>query len=423
MSRIEELFRDAVADAPPTRLTADALYDAGRRRRAWFRGGLAALGVAVVGALVGTAVVQPAGPNQSTFDNQTGPIAWAGAGDRDHLYLLRDDCAASYRVEFIKHPAATYDSPHCPQLDASSDGGQTWLGRDLPAPGADWQLTLLGPRTLLAAPTVAGRYLSTDGGSHWAPFSVGTTPLAAVPEGSWAVGWQIPEDSGHPEPVVAAVDPSTGTMRPLAVAPGLVRPLVQPVPAEAGVWVTGTDPVSRRPAVAVSRDAGRTWSTHVFAELAPEFDPPAPSAPAVVAPPGVSFPAYVTTVDGRLVFLTVYSDGAGYIYRSTDGGTTWPRSDPTGHGAQFGSNGTAGLVLRDGAHLVFAAYGPNDVPGQVRFAASRDGGPYQDVPGPALSLLAATSISAVGGGGYFTRDSYGLYASDDGLTWRTIYPA
>jgi hypothetical protein len=71
----------------------------------------------------------------------------------------------------------------------------------------------------------------------------------------------------------------------------------------------------------------------------------------------------------------------------------------------------------------FSAISPNDKPGEVRYAASKDGGPYRDVAGPPLSWLAATSISAVPGGGYLTRDSYGVYASDDGVTWRPIYSA
>ena len=97
------------------------------------------------------------------------------------------------------------------------------------------------------------------------------------------------------------------------------------------------------------------------------------------------------------------------------------RADPTGHGGTFGSIGSAGFVTRDGTHMVFSAFSPNDKPGEVRYAASKDGGPYRDIAGPPLSWLAATSISAVSGGGYLTRDSYGVYASEDGVTWRTVY--
>jgi len=420
MSRIEQLFQDAVADAPPTRLTPDKLYAAGRRRRTWFRGGLAALGVAVVGVLVGAVAANPAGPAPSTFDNQNGPVRWARAGDKDHLFLLSNDCLPSQRAN---RPEEPLDPRQCPdELRASTDGGRAWQVRPLPSAQADWQVTLLGTQTLLARTGADRRQVSVDGGVHWAPFTVATTTLAAVPAGSWAVGWPIPEVA-TPVPadtVVAAVDPSTGAMRPLAAQPPMLRLYVQQAPLDAGVWVTGTDPATRRPAVAVSRDDGRTWSVHVFAELAPEFDPPTPG-PAVAPPPGVSFPPYATTVDGQLVYLTVDSDGVGYIYRSTDGGTTWQRADPTGHGGTFGSIGSAGFVTRDGTHMVFSAFSPNDRPGEVRYAASKDGGPYRDVAGPPLSWLAATSISAVSGGGYLTRDSYGVYASDDGFAWRTIY--
>ena len=425
MSRIEQLFQDAVADAPPTRLTPGELYAAGRRRRNWFRASLAALGVAVAGAVVGAVVVNTAGPAPSTFDNQNGPIRWARAGDQDHLFLLSNDCLPSQRAN---QPEEALDPRQCPDvLRASTDGGRTWQMRPLPSPRADWRITLLGTQTLLvlwgndlAAPH--DRQISTDGGSHWTPYSVGTAPLPAVPSGSWAVTLAMPEvAAAGPSDVVTAVDPATGTMRPLATQPPLFRPFVQPAPADAGLWVTGTDPVTRRPTVAVSHDAGRSWSAHVFDQLAPEFEPPTASAPAVVAPTGVSFPAYVATVDGQLLYLTVYSDGVGYIYRSIDGGATFARADPTGHGATFGSVGSAGFVTRDGTHMVFSAFSPNDRPGEVRYAASKDGGPYRDIAGPPLSWLAATSISAVSGGGYLTGDSYGVYASDDGVTWRTIY--
>src|SRR5215470_15969317 len=111
MSRIEQLFQDAVADAPPTRLTPGKLYEAGRRRRNWFRGGLAALGLAVAGVVAGAVAVGTAGPAPSTFDNQNGPIRWAGAGDKDHLFLLSNDCLPAQRAN---HPEEPLDPRQCP---------------------------------------------------------------------------------------------------------------------------------------------------------------------------------------------------------------------------------------------------------------------------------------------------------------------
>ncbi len=111
-------------------------------------------------------------------------------------------------------------------------------------------------RMLVSAKTSAGRriYDQVDVGNT-AP-SVASAP---PPSGLWPVQ---PDTGG----VVSVFDLLTGRMQALPAQPGLSSAVVVPgIAAGRGIWVTGTDPVSGEPAVAVSHDGGRHWSSNDLA--------------------------------------------------------------------------------------------------------------------------------------------------------------
>ena len=187
------------------------------------------------------------------------------------------------------------------------------------------------------------------------------------------------------------------------VGTGLIGASVALAAQRAGVArVTGFDPVSHRPAVAWSRDAGRTWTKHVFTEA----DPVPTLSPAGLAP-------QVHTADGRTAYAMVDNRQAvARIYRTVDGGATWSLFQQGERVPSF-----IGFVAGDGAHVLLLPTKSGN-----EYLASRDGGTYhpQQMTGvPAPPRLP----QAVTGGGYVTTveaDPTAVYLSDDGLSWRRV---
>jgi hypothetical protein len=179
---IEELFEQAVAQMPPSRLSAAQVYASGRARRRRRRGAAAgsavSAGVAVL--LVGIAAVT--GGTPTVTSTPSGVVMWAGAADNSNLYLVTDKCAepenepsplpsgytihngfirdpvtSSPTLQSLESPAADSSYPpmlapspvqRCDELFASRDGGRSWRSQGLlPGPlrhGSRW--TGLGQR-------------------------------------------------------------------------------------------------------------------------------------------------------------------------------------------------------------------------------------------------------------------------------------
>ena len=438
MTRIDNLFAQSVelaeADAPPSPLRAAQLFRAGRRRRTRMTAILAAMSVALATGAVGAIAAIATGASPNPTPNPTpkvpepaGPVRWAGTGDRDHLYVLSNDCYPT--------AANNIDPLTCPpdRLLASVDGGRTWTTRALPATHVE-VVAVLGTEVLQAqalvssADPVLPRQLSVDGGRHWAQLQESNEPLATVPAGSSPVAWFFqPADTPiavRPGQVVtltadsrsyqvAAVDQTTGTIRPLEHQPPLRWLRVSTSPAEHGIWASGYDPTTRRPAVSVSRDAGRTWQTTVLAD--------APVPVTLDAFPG-SAPD-VDTADGQIVYATVqvHNDADPYVvFCSLDGGLTWQKGDPTN---QITAGVDTTIALPDNRHLAISVLGTDSGPA-VHYLAATGTGPYRDIAAPpSLWAGAATSILPMPGGGYLTTDAAGVYLSDDGLIWHRVWPS
>jgi photosystem II stability/assembly factor-like uncharacterized protein len=396
VTRIEDLFAHAVeqaeAQAPPSRLSAPYAYSQGRRRRSLLISAVTAAALAVGGATAGTAAgsrLEEANPVPQAVSDFSGNVVWAGAGDRDHLYALRTRCAPPTR------PCTT--GP----LLGSTDGGRTWTERRTPAgPGIFTDASVLGV-SIVRMTGPGGDVISVDGGWHWSATASDPHPFSAVPDAAEAVGWTA--SSG--ETRVAAVNPATGAIRALEVQPPLMAISVRPIPADLGIWVTGLDWITHRPAVSVSRDRGQTWTTALLPDL-PSVTWPDPSAVATL-----------DTADGRVAYVQAEINGPGpteqAVFRTADGGATWVRVDPTGrlrHGFKVS------FVARDNRHVAIGDPSPS-----ATYVSSVDAGPYEDLSLP-LPASAAAAIRVMRGGGYLTSSPDAIYVSDNGLAWRCVWP-
>jgi len=204
------------------------------------------------------------------------------------------------------------------------------------------------------------------------------------------------------------MDPATGTLAPLAAQPALAQYVMAAAPVDAGLWVKGLDPATRRPAVAVSRDRGQTWTVTVFT-----MESPAPS-------PGGGTPrSYlpdIATADGRTVYAIIEGtdDGFAHLYRSTDGGATWQRTNPDGPPSGLPFVTTQSFVTTDGAHVMLLQEGDTAVA-----KISPDGRTYAPLamPGGPANVAAPTVINKTH---YLSHDGQALYLSTDGRNWRRL---
>ena len=400
---LRDLFEElAATPGPPTRSTAGATYAVGRqrwrRRRAVTAATATILAVTVAGVAAATIALQtrpvaPVAPSGSGRP-EPGLLQWAGAADADHLYLAYFACRVG---------------PSCPKtrvrIVGSDDGGQTWTQR---TPAVDiGEITILGPGVLVGHGSAQsnGPTLSADGGRVWRPLTVTDRPAPAVPPGGGLVCLSL----GQAGCELYAVDPAAGTASRLAAPPTVVVPDQGHVTTVGGaIWLGGLG--DGWPAVAVSRDGGRHWSTVNLTDTGTRRYE-ANTSVEVTTVDGYSAYVVATDVTGkrRKVFRGTIGDG----FEPVGGAEKVPYSD---HG------GPASFTLADGTHVIQQTL--SDRPGRdrVRFWAG-DGLAYRPIE---LDGLPDTvyPIRRTPGGFYYTR-TYGdqrgqLYGSADGRHWTRI---
>ncbi|GGM25575.1 hypothetical protein ACFFX1_09735 [Dactylosporangium sucinum] len=406
-TRFEELADTA---APPTRLSADAVYVKAWRRHRRRRAVAAAVVVAVVAGLGLAALrsepdVVPPPPTQEG----SGPVLSAAATDAGHLYAGVRGCDG------------------CPaKLLGSDDGGRTWTVRqedfgdgqvDAPAPGVLLRTTeTMGDETGQSGPKVIRHnHVSLDGGRTWRELVLVAEEVPAVPPQGWlqCAPYRLNERCR-----LVAVDPVAGRMAPLASQPDLVVGAVSDQPASPGMWVTGTVPgIGGHPAVAFTPDRGRTWRVHAF-------DQPQVVHLAVASSDGRTGYAILSTrADDTDPAATASAGLAARVLLTTDGGATWRPVDP-GHSLPIGGGyyiSEDTYVAADGTHVVLIRddRGPrwyvSSDQGQHYRAERPDGLPER----PVVTGLRAPVQSAVPGV-YLMFDADAVYRSADGRRWTRL---
>ncbi|GAA1884812.1 hypothetical protein [Asanoa iriomotensis] len=375
-----------------------------RRRRATTAGAaaLAVLGVIAIGARPWQ---QDAGPTTVTA---TDPPAIAPVYRGGGIEIIGLSPTKVHEIDGDIADVEFTDPAHgiamagcdrdCPPPASTEDGGLSWHTVPMSPSGGD------GPTDVTAFP--GGHWLLRGGGSQWSSFSgVGweaSTPPAPTAQENIGPG-QLPgiERAGG-DLVVRSWD--QGTLGPLVEQPDLAVRWVAPAPAGDGSWWVG-GLSGTTPAVAVSHDAGRDWTTTVL-------DPPVGEVADVrIGTLGSEVYALATGQVGELLG----------VYHSADGGRTFTATYLSAGGGpgpddKVPGGGVAGdpVPLLDGRLLVVERDGR-----QSSWWVSTDAGrTFSPVPG----LPAAGSIRRT----YAGYVVYGLFQSSwaafstDGSNWQKL---
>ncbi|MFF9149840.1 WD40/YVTN/BNR-like repeat-containing protein [Streptomyces sp. NPDC014861] len=218
------------------------------------------------------------------------------------------------------------------------DAGAWRLGRS-PLPelrgdeGVSAQLTVLGPgRALIedgGGEEPLEGWFTADGGRSWR--SVDRRPAGRTPEipAGAVLTTECATSPGEPaerceRELLAVISPRDGRRRTLVAQPPLGA---HPVPAgvvepDGSWWVSGVEPSSGRAVVAVSRDAGRSWS---LSRPSSPTEEPGRFIKVVVGPDAV----YAAEL-GELSEGTPVTNPLRALHRSLDGGRSWQRVWTTG---------------------------------------------------------------------------------------------
>lgn len=251
---------------------------------------------------------RPGDPSQ--FSTNIQPPAFA---DSEHGYALLDDPCQ------VRADGASYCTKG---MVATEDGGQSWRHRPLPrklwsSGGLAHILALLGPQEVVLDNEDGRWFYSANGGRDWRAVPLTPQPkIRSIPQQAALTGCYLPGDRCADDLLV--IQPGSGRPAVLANAPDLDEMAPGPIPTADGTWwVAGTAPETGRLTLAVSSDAGQTWTAAAVPELDSEgFQPPGLS---VASGPG-----------GLYALARGYDDEASQplaaLYHSTDGGATWQQT-------------------------------------------------------------------------------------------------
>jgi hypothetical protein len=440
MTKINQLFDEAVSAPPPSRLTAAGVLVAARARRQRMTAALASLAL-VAGGITVAIGLNLAGTDARHAPASTtppGPLEWAGRGDASHLYRVTNICGENPRMAVSPPPTTgpKASEPLCSELWASADGGATWSSRGQME--AD-SIIIAGPQSLLryrrpsAAPSPSAEEpafsfeLSADAGVTWTALPPNGPPLDAVPANGLVVSI-TPTN-------LWLFDPSQGRVRPLT---GPFLAFGQGSSSNASghsLWFGGIDPATGRLAVIVARAGDRSWTTRLLPNVEPVVDPSASHAAGDASPSAKTARAtYILQVipgaDGRTAYVTVYDtdapqrtsypaiSGTPYLawlrgFHTADGGATWQE---VGEGASVPGSRDA-WVTADG-RLVLAIEINDPAGGDARTREFVVGGPDGRFTIAAPPGLPTDLINVDGSVAY---TDHAMFVSDDGWNWREAW--
>lgn len=400
LALLRDDLRDHVHQPELTKVIARSRQRTTRRRMQLG----AVLAVLVVAAAIPVlrTTLRPAPDDPATTTSPTtgqvpaGPVLNAiDFADERHGYAIRSTCVAGV-------------SDCSNELVVTSDGAH-WAKRALPAAATDTRVAavveVLGPEAIVVATSMAGvdpRFYSADAGRTWQEVPATVSDYTTIPDGAILEGI-ICNHSDNCTVATVATDPNSGGSGRLSSPPQVG----EPSPAArrqvaSGWWLWGYDKESGKRVLAVSRDAGRTWSRSVL--------------------PITDATMISVTTDGHVLYATAYTgfqelgnqaSGLAAIFRSTDGGATWEQTwqakegvQPRGISGELVAAADGRLLLSSGSH------GP--------MWASTDGGktfqPAQDVP--IASYFMRTGAGYLAGPDDPQSNVYRLSA--DGVRWKDI---
>ncbi|MFD0367130.1 WD40/YVTN/BNR-like repeat-containing protein [Streptomyces sp. NPDC127114] len=302
----------------------------------------------------------------------------------------------------------------CRQQVAVLDrGARSWALRSTPLPeipatgGVSAGLTVLGSgRALIedgGGDEPERTWFTRDGGRNWRAVdrrTAGTAPL--IPDGGvLAAACASPAGAGPDECArerLVVLSPEDGRRRALARVPELgAHPRPAPVAEPDGSWwVSGVDPESGRAAVAVSRDAGRSWAVSPL---------PSPGGSTsgrhvtVAVGPDAVYAAELGELDGG----EPVKNPMRALHRSLDGGRTWTRM------------WTTGPVREPRTLMGMPVPGPGGrvtVPAELSTYESTDGGRSFRETGDGTSWVRRTGIGLLR-----EADRCQFRSSRDGVRW------
>ncbi|MFC8955905.1 exo-alpha-sialidase [Streptomyces sp. NPDC057101] len=325
-------------------------------------GGVASTGPGGAGP-AGQGASAPSGPGQRTGASAPGgasgspafrnegeygappriPSAPGLPGGAHALGFARDGSGFALLAECVG-VAEDPESGFCRQHVAVRDAGvERWVPRRSPLPrihgtdGVSADLLVLGPGRALITDGGGDRpeeaWFTRDGGRSWR--AVDRRTVGRVPE--IPAGAVLTTDCADPAGAgpdacarkrLVVVSPADGRRRALVREPLLGAhpwPAAQPEP-DGSWWVSGVDPLSGRAAVAVSRDAGRSWTV---SRLPSTATTPGRGVAVVVGRDAV----YAAEL-GELPGGEPVKNPLRALHRSLDGGRSWQRTWTTGPEAE-----------------------------------------------------------------------------------------
>jgi photosystem II stability/assembly factor-like uncharacterized protein len=403
-------LRESVRQPPVVDVANRSRQRTSRRRRQFG----AAAAVLLVGAAIPLmrTVLQPVPddglvPPAATTTSEPGVyrpdriVTMAEFADQRHGYALRADCVAG----------TNYGD--CEMELLATDDGEHWERRTLP----DWstlgwanQIRILGTQALILdisdVSAKVERYHSGDGGRTWR--TVTQDPersVAAIPPDAILDFRCIPaERTCVPMDQLYLILPD-GTTATLTNPPPLTDRFPGQIPLPDGSWwVSGKDPATGRWALAVSRDAGRTWSVSDL----PRFEGTPDYGFTVVAGPDR---LYASTI-GELPEPRRGNrppHGLLALFTSTDGGKTWVVANEAPVDQLDGYSGSL-IAAADGRLYVV---GPPGLP----YVSTDNGKSFTRAVDSAVS----GSVWSSRGGYFASRSHIGPYLySADGVHWREL---
>ncbi len=333
-------------------------------------------------------------------DNWNRSIASVTMTDSRHGFALIETCSVNGST-CRNAISVTQDGDHWVELSTPSTPNSEPVTdySGLVAPS----LTALGPRTVFYQAAPAGArsgFISFDAGSTWRSVPPGVNgTVDRIPTGGVLEGMCPPGGSDPCLTIALTVRlPGTGELAKLTQQPDIVVESANAAALPDGSWwVSGTS--SGKPAVAVSRDDGRTWTSTALPAVAGQY-------------------LYTSSVtgDGQHLWALVIGqlpdvkNGLLGVYSSTDNGRTWRVVRTAKAGIQPRS--ALGVPIASGNRVTIC----DESSPQRGWVSANGGATFTE------TLCPASGFPTWSASGYLSTDGKSVSLSSDGSLWTHTTP-